>query len=178
MKTVQECLESLGVTVQGLGACADIKEEFACIKKCYREKVLATHPDKGGDPVAFRTVQASFEVLRELFSKKFVASYVSSFSAAAETHGKTWSDFEDGMPTKSWEFYYEAAESDVPPYRIERAKSGRSACQQMGKAKKCTSDPPLIEKGSIRIGSIQSDTGMFKCLQVRARCFQIRTCSL
>jgi hypothetical protein len=164
MKTVRECLASLDVSMEDIGSCADLKEEFARIKKFYRDKILATHPDKGGDPAAFRTVQASFEALRDMFSNNTVPSFVSSSSAAAETHGKTWHDFEEEIPvTKSWEYYDEAAASDVPSYRIERAKSGRSACKQTGKAKNCTSVPPLIEKDSLRIGSINRDAG--ECLQ-------------
>jgi hypothetical protein len=62
------------------------------------------------------------------------------------------------MPTPSWDFFYEAAEEDVPLYRVEAAKSARSKCQQKGKAKKC-GEGEKIPKGEVRIGSLDEKSG-------------------
>jgi hypothetical protein len=62
---------------------------------------------------------------------------------------------------KSWDFYFNAAEEDVPLYKVELAKSGRSKCVQRGKeAKKCDF-PNFIEKGTIRVGSINLESGSY-----------------
>lgn len=37
---------------------------FEAIKRAHRERALATHPDHGGDPEAFRQVQRAFERLK------------------------------------------------------------------------------------------------------------------
>ena len=38
------------------------------------KRALATHPDKGGDSEAFREVQTSYEVIREICDAQIVAS--------------------------------------------------------------------------------------------------------
>jgi hypothetical protein len=162
MKTVQECLATLAVSDAELIACSNLHDEFVCIKRMYREKVLASHPDKGGDPAIFLSVRASFEVLRDMYSLQRVKSFSKKGVAqkqTADTYDQTWRDFE-GAPTPSWDFFYTADEEDVPLYKMELAKSGRSACKQTGiAAKKCIHVPPFIEKGELRIGSLNSDTG-------------------
>lgn len=177
MKTIQACLKTLNVSKEALSACGNIEEEFVCIKKLYREQVLVAHPDKGGDPALFRQVRASFEVLRDLYSHQKVDSFAAAASQAAESYDQTWQDFE-GVPTPSWDFFYSAAEKDVPLYKVELAKSGRSGCKQTGKAKKCTADPPLIAKGEIRIGSMDQESGKFVLALSCARCLPVSNKSL
>lgn len=55
-------------------------------------------------------------------------------------------------------------------YRVELALSARSACKQTGAAKKCPSD--LIEKGTVRIGSFDVDTGSYG-RWVHLSCFRV-----
>ena len=159
-KTVQECLATLGVSNDELSACDDLDQEFVIIKQSYREKVLAAHPDKGGDPATFRQVRASFEVLRNMYSHRRTVgdSFASSGSnEAGSYYDQVWKDFE-GMPTPSWDYFYTAAEEPVPTYRVELAKSYRSRCRQkVQKAKMCTD--PFIAKGEVRVGWMHAETG-------------------
>ena len=85
MKTIKACLKSIGVDDGALEGLASLPEEWAVIKKAYFKKVLKTHPDKGGDPDAFRAVQASFEVLRDLYDSAQVASFSGSSSGTVDT---------------------------------------------------------------------------------------------
>ena len=78
----------------------------------------------------------------------------------------------------SWEYYEAAAEEEIPTYRVELAKSGRSRCKATGKAKKCyergiekdstctdlvdsTAAPEIIEQGEIRVGWVNAQTGTY-----------------
>lgn len=158
-KTVTECLSSIGVTdPKFLDGTGSLDEEFSRIKKAYFKKVLVSHPDKGGSADDFRDVQTAFELLRTMFEKKKVASFQTAGDSSTGAFKDVKKDFERSeMP--SWDYYYSAAEESVPTYRVEPAKSGRSACVQKGKAKKC--DDPIIEKGEIRIGSMDSQSGTY-----------------
>lgn len=44
------------------------------IKSAYRKLVKQLHPDLGGDPAAFRTVQAAYEVLEDANARGRLAS--------------------------------------------------------------------------------------------------------
>lgn len=48
-----------------LGVPADCRDADA-IKTAYRKKALATHPDKGGDPEAFKEVGAAYAKLTKI----------------------------------------------------------------------------------------------------------------
>ena len=126
--------------------------------KCYikKKKVLISHPDKGGDAAIFREVQTSFEILRNMYTNKTIKSF-STFVSPDNNYDKMWKDFGE-MPIPSWEYFYSAAEEELPAYRIELAKSGRSKCNQMGKAKKCMDDTH-IAKDDIRIGILDPEHG-------------------
>ena len=182
--TVGSCLSSIGVDTAALGACQGLQQEFGFIKKAYFKRVLACHPDKGGDPAVFRDVQGAFEVLRDLFDNGGIASFAPSSSqstATASSYERKMADMAD-LPTPSWEYYAEAAEEPVPSYRVELAKSARSACNAKGAAKKCVSAgaaesskakgdpgsevvlaPPknLIGKGEVRVGWIDREAGHY-----------------
>jgi NAD-dependent DNA ligase len=159
MRIVKECLDAIGVTSADFEGCGSLEDEFNSIKKVYRQKVLACHPDKGGDAAEFREVRTSFEEMRRMYTANAVDSFATEQAAEASTYEKTYQDFGD-MPTPSWEFFYTAAEEDVPLYRVEGAKSGRSKCVQKGKAKSCGSgEEQKIPKGDVRIGSIDKDSG-------------------
>ena len=163
--TIRECLDTLKATA--LGDYATVLLQFQYIKKCYRTKILATHPDKGGDPAVFRQVQTSFEVLRELHATGAIGD---SFETAAQNdveaddyYAQCWEDF--GSTTFSWEYYYAATETVEPGYRIELAKSGRSKCKKKSNQKGCQhGNQPgdeIIEKDSIRVGSLVEETGSY-----------------
>ena len=45
-------------------SCHTLQDEFRAIKKAYFRKILVAHPDKGGDPEVFRSVNAARESLK------------------------------------------------------------------------------------------------------------------
>mmetsp|Transcript_22158 Transcript_22158/g.68053 ORF Transcript_22158/g.68053 Transcript_22158/m.68053 type:complete len:191 (+) Transcript_22158:283-855(+) len=135
-RRVQECLAALGEI--DLSGAVGLGEEFKIIKRAYHKRILQVHPDKGGDAETFREVQASFEVLRDLYD----AADIKSFGQpAAQTRAATGyaAKYEDVKknPVPSYAYYAEAAEETVPTYRAEAARSKRSGCTAKGKAKKC-----------------------------------------
>ena len=132
MTTIANCCSKLGVQLETLAASNGLDEEWALLKKAYFKKCLANHPDKGGDPAAFREVQGAFESLRQTYDSRAVASFATSASKAV---GDAQAPSDSTTP--SWEFYADAAEEPVPVYRVERAKSGRSKCSAKGSAKTC-----------------------------------------
>jgi hypothetical protein len=171
--TIRECLTTIGVTPNELANCKSLPEEFTAIKKAYFKKVLVCHPDKGGDAAVFRQVHASFEVLRDMYdNKKIVDSFATDSSTSADE--TAWQEYAD-MPTQSWDYFYTAAEEKDPPYRVEPAKSGRSSCKQKTKAKKCNDGEETIEKGEIRVGSMDPLSGGYgrwnhlKCWRVPSK---------
>jgi hypothetical protein len=157
-KTIKKCLDAIGVTSAQLKECEDFQQEFSLIKKAYFKNILVSHPDKGGDANVFRDVQTSFEVIRDLFDKGKIKSFATAGSQPAKEYEHMYQDFE-AQQTPPWEYYYEAAASQAPAYRVELAKSGRSACKQKGKAKKCVE--PTIEKGEVRVGSTDQESGSY-----------------
>ena len=63
--TVASCLAAISVQPAVLSAASSLEEEFATIKKAYFRRVLAAHPDKGGDVDEFRVLQEAYEALRD-----------------------------------------------------------------------------------------------------------------
>ena len=96
------------------------------------------YQDKGGDPALFRTTNASFEVLRDLFQQSSVenGTYTSYLTGqakakAAETDidiDELFKKYSNNTNVPSWEFYAEAEKEEVPIYKVENARSARSAC--------------------------------------------------
>ncbi len=94
--------------------------------------------DKGGDPEKFRTTNASFEVLRDLYQQGKVkdgtySSYLteSAKAEAAESDidiDELFNKYSQNTNVPSWEYYAEAAEEAIPTYKVETARSGRSKC--------------------------------------------------
>ena len=155
--TLVSCLTIIGVPSDALLECANLEDEFKLIKKCYFKEILIAHPDKGGDAEKFRQINEAFQKIREAFEKRAVTSFsTESTTFAPDDFYTTYTeDF-----TKSYDFYWNAAEEEVPLYKVELAKSGRSKCVQKGKeAKKC--DHPWIEKSTIRVGSINLESGSY-----------------
>lgn len=170
--TIQSCFDGIGVdkSAEGLQAGSSLDEQFRAIKKQYYAKILICHPDKGGDASTFQRVQTSFQVLREMYTKKAVVSFVTtdangSRSSYDHSYEAAFYDFAE-MPTPSWDYYYQAAEEEVPLYRVEPAKSGRSRCAKCKatqKTKKYKENPfPIdeaIQKGDVRVGSLDGEYG-------------------
>jgi len=159
-RRVQECLAALGEI--DLSGAVGLGEEFKIIKRAYHKRILQVHPDKGGDAETFREVQASFEVLRDLYD----AADIKSFGQpAAQTRAATGyaAKYEDVKknPVPSYAYYAEAAEETVPTYRAEAARSKRSGCTAKGKAKKCEKKKTSIDKGELRVGVIDAQGGNY-----------------
>ena len=112
-------------------------------------------------------------MLRDLFNGGGVrggsfASYLAAPSARAADRESTdddaededGDDFDDELYAKyannagyaPYEYYEAAAEEEVPGYRVELARSGRSKCA------KCDG---YIEKGSLRVGSLDKVAGTY-----------------
>ena len=127
-KTVVECLSSLGVTVECLQSCASVKEEFGVIKKCYFERALVSHPDKGGNADSFRLLQEGWEFIRELVDGGNVNEEGFRFYFSS---GKDSKCVRSGRvePVHSYEWFAAAAQVEVPAYSVEAAKSARSQCK-------------------------------------------------
>ena len=175
-ETIARCLESCAVDAStAFASCGDLAEEFKVIRRAYHRKVLATHPDKGGDAQEFRDVQSAFEVLREFYDRGRVITFrseennqtstsdvfqnVADYFAAKEARGDT----------QSYDYYAEAAEEDVPTYRVEPAKSDRSTCTAKHKA---ACGEQKIPKGALRVGQINLEAGSYT-RWVRLSCWRI-----
>lgn len=160
--TIKDCLTAIGISLSALSGAGRLSEEWAHIKKAYFKKVLASHPDKGGDAAVFRDVQSSFEVLRKVFEAGDVKSFATAGEqSTSEMYKGTKEDFKNDS-TPSWEYYAEAAKESYATYRLELAKSGRSQCM---------ASKEFIEKGSVRIGFMQT-TGSYG-RWVRMQCWRV-----
>jgi hypothetical protein len=159
-KTVLQCLKIIGVLPTDLTSCDSLQQEFVNIKRVYFKKILVCHPDKGGDAEVFRNVQTSFEVLRGIYEKEAISSFITESAFSAQNFDDVFRDFGE-MPTPSWEYYHEAAEENFPLYRVERARSNRSRCTQTTKLGKKCGDDKLIASGSVRVGSLDEKTGTY-----------------
>lgn len=158
-KTIQTCLTAIGVINSDFSTCITVQEEFRVVKKVYFAKILISHPDKGGDAAIFREVQTSFEVLREMFDKGKIDSFAKSASkSTAQEYKDVYEEF-GSKPMPSWDYFYSAAEEEVPTYCVELARSNRSGCKAKGHAKHCTD--PIIPKGEIRVGSMNKESGAY-----------------
>ncbi|CAM9203075.1 unnamed protein product, partial [Hapterophycus canaliculatus] len=175
--SVRRCLASIGVdAARDLSRCSSLTEEFTAIKRAYFRKILVVHPDKGGDAAEFRDVNSSWELIRKLYEDRAVGSFADAASAPAQDRydydyaqkdsgsrggggsGRASSTPRTHMP---WQYYYDAAAEDVPPYKVELARSGRSKCRGTKAARKCSAEDPLIGKGEIRIGSLDEQAGTY-----------------
>ena len=175
-ETIARCLESVAVNAStAFASCGDLADEFKVIRKAYHRKVLATHPDKGGDAQEFRDVQSAFEVLRNFYDRGRVITFRSeennststaeAFSSAADYFAQA--EARDG--TQSYDYYADAAEEDIPTYRVEPARSNRSTCCAKHKA---ACGETKIEKGVLRVGQINLEAGAYG-RWVRLSCWRI-----
>ena len=165
--TVAKCLAAIGVedAAKALEGCESLDAEFKVLKASYHRAVLRAHPDKGGDREVFEDIQNSFEVLRGMFANREVDSFVQA-AASRKSTARAFEFAEATRPksTPSWEYYAAAAEETVPIYRVEPAKSGRSACSMAarGPNTRCVRGAPFkIPKGELRVGSIDDESGSY-----------------
>ena len=152
--TVKSCLELLEVNLDG---CVTLEDEFKVIKRAYHKKALVTHPDKGGSGEAFRLLNTAFESLKELFENKSILSFKNATDKPVDGFNER---FGQNQQTKSWDYYYAAAEEPVPLYRVEIAKSNRSRCAQT-KSKSSNHVSEFINKNELRFGSINPESGRY-----------------
>jgi len=183
-------LEAVGITsMDSFGHCGNLDEEWSVVKSCYRKECLRNHPDKGGSAEVFRDIQGAFETLRSTFEKRRIDSF-----RVNETEFNVQEEYdfmyEDVWTYKapSYDFYAAAEDIEVPKYKVELARSARSACN-MSTSKSCPQCPKscnggvnwkqkwkrptkknpdgcyedirmnLIPKGAIRIGMLDTQTG-------------------
>ena len=153
MTTIGQCLATLEMSLQDLKGCYDLNSEFNKIKKEYYKQALKTHPDKGGDVKTFQEVQASFEILREIYDSCHDTTFL--FSSAQKQPVQYVKVFRDvkRRPTPPYAFYakFKTGKAPIPSYKVESARSGRSACLATGIAKKC--DDSNITRHDLRVGS-------------------------
>ena len=108
----------LGITIADLAQCLTLEDEWAFIKKHHFNHIKVCHPDKGGDADTFRRVNDSFNVLRELVSKKQVSRFASESSrATADLPAFSSSAGGEYAP---WEWYEESGKVDFVPYIVSR----------------------------------------------------------
>jgi hypothetical protein len=131
--------------------------------------VLASHPDKGGDPAVFRDQNEAFESLRELYdSGRVHRAGFAHYLGGGAAEGRQGGGARREAPRREWSWYEAAASESVPPYRTEAARSGRSTCKGA-----CHGNPkepeacvkhglgPLIPDGSLRCGSMDPESGTY-----------------
>lgn len=203
-RTIVQALQDLDVSsFQFFEACDTRDDEFKRLRKQFHKAALRHHPDKGGDPATFRDIKTSYDLLQDLhtgkqqvprrrgaargewlFAEFFGAGNKSYGTAAAGRPneasfdmGAYFRDFFTKEPP-SWEYYQDAAEEELPTYRVERAKSGRSKCTATGKAKNCfaqttepqeqstdvvdlSAPPERIAKDELRVGWLNSESGSY-----------------
>jgi hypothetical protein len=103
-------------------------------------------------------------VIRSLFDKERVAddsfkSYM-GMSTAQTFVSSDYAEFAANMearPVPSYEFFAEAAAEIVPPYKVEKAKSGRSACQACrdnAKSKAAREEEDRLEEEALARGEV------------------------
>ena len=128
--SVKKLLATLDVDVEEVSMETSLAGEFSAIKRFYNKKVLVAHPDKGGDPKTFREVRKAFETIRIMFEKRELDSFVSNSAGSQKAMNEAYANAMRNVDTEgrtySYEFYENAAHSDIPTYRVELAKSNRS----------------------------------------------------
>ena len=108
--------------------------------------ILKAHPDKGGDAATFRKIRTAFEVLRDLKTHGSLGSFTTHLSQGTDDYYNSVFDDFNNTATPSYEHYYHAAQEQVPGYKVELAKSGRSQCVACQAKQKRRSKPPPKKK--------------------------------
>ena len=116
--TILGHLNVLGITVADLAQCLTLEDEWAFIKKHHFNHIKVCHPDKGGDAETFRKVNDSFNVLRELVSRKQVRRFATESSRATDNAPSSSSSAQGEYAP--WEWYEESGKVDFVPYIVSR----------------------------------------------------------
>ena len=131
MATVKGMLEIIGDV--HFEDCTSLEDEWVQVKGAYFKKILMCHPDKGGNAEVFRNVLTTFETLRGMYDGHMLSTFSTELGKAMPSNYPRPSQ---DSPAPPWEYYHRAAEDSMPIFRVELAKSDRSACKQNGKGKK------------------------------------------
>ena len=161
MTSVYKCIAIIGVEIETLESMQNIDDEFKFIKRSYFKMALVHHPDKGGDAANFRELQTAFDFLRDRYDAGKIGTFAEDSAAATADESRDWEQFKKDFnfqQTPDVSFFEAAAEEPVPPFKIEKAKSGRSRCASKLKNPPHLND--LIEKNSCRIGSLTYDPNL------------------
>ena len=180
-RVILGCLIELGVSQEAITGKPDLPSEWVVIKRAYFSKVLATHPDKGGDPSLFRAAQEAWEVVRALYDQdRIPGTFLHYFKdkgraeAAPPPAGGAGAGAGGGgagaVPSYDW--FTAAAAEEVPPYCVERAKSGRSKCTSKGIACHHKEGEEEIAKGELRWGSMDKEAGAYARFH-HLRCWRV-----
>ena len=119
MISVKDCLKEINITPESLQNCASLSQEFNLIKKSYFQRCLQTHPDKGGNEQDFRLLNSCFEIIRDLFDKGEISTFV---GLGSKSFGFA------NIKTQGFDYYAFGAQEVVPVYMVELARSKRSKC--------------------------------------------------
>ena len=170
--TIRACLAAIFATPETIAGCDSVDSEFGALKKVYFKGVLSAHPDKGGDPAAFRAIHEAWEVLRALYDAGRV--HVSGFAfyfkgeGAAQRAEPARASFSGAARPASYSWYEAAAAEPVPAYRAEAARSNRSTCAaepkkegQKAPASCKHGAVPGIALGELRCGSMDPESGTY-----------------
>ena len=139
--TVRGCLMTLGIDdpAGAFEGAENLEDEFKVVKRAWHKMCLATHPDKGGSEEEFRAVQAAFDVLKDKKTSGTIGTFASSSaqSSSTSTAFKHASDAAAKAHYPPAGYYEEMRENiNVPVYRVELAKTGRSSCFTAGPPQK------------------------------------------
>ena len=152
-------MEVLGITIEQLNECDGKQQEFALVRKVWLARALETHPDRGGDPIEFRRTRDAFNALKQAFERAGVTTLAGVTTTSAPTSSRVATAQEAAStadrPFPSHMYYAAAAEDSVPGYKVERAPSNRSSCNNP----KCPSKQIL--KGDVRVSSLEKDSGKY-----------------
>ncbi|KAA8493341.1 DNA ligase [Porphyridium purpureum] len=159
--TVAECLlvgSGIADAAEALARAENIEAEWRIIKRGHLVKVLHEHPDKGGDPAEFLLTRDAFEHLRDLFNARLLDTFVPELgkpSIRVDSHASFKATAENAPPAS---YYEAAAETEMPGYCAEAAKSNRSSCTAR---KNCVRGSAQIDKDELRVGSLDASSGAY-----------------
>lgn len=125
--SITECLRHFGIA-KAPEHCESLDDEFKHLKEIFFQRIRHEHPDKGGSPEAFRKTRAAFDFLKCIYEKDELHSFFSQGKTPESTSFEDFYNDFDHENVPSYSYYEAAAQEEVPGYKVEYAKSGRSKC--------------------------------------------------